>query len=117
MGFVSCHITSLVIYNLKAHTHTHMNMHTNDLQRINFKKPGTPAFGRHASYLESFVNYPRKQNYFTTNHFHTEISNNEFFPNMNCHVYNSNVTGFGRIQLPCTQQQNTILPSHNSYAH
>ena len=100
--------TTSYLYPKGGHTHAHMNMHTDDLQRINFKKPDTPAFGQHTSYLKSFVNYPRKQNYFTTNHFYTEISNNEFFPNMNCHVYNSNcnVTGFGKIQLPYTQQQN-----------
>ena len=45
MGFISCHITSLVIYRLghacaRMHTHTHTHMHANVLHRVNFKKPG-----------------------------------------------------------------------------
>ena len=38
MGFISRHITPLVINSLRAVTHT--NTHTDDPQRINFKKPG-----------------------------------------------------------------------------
>ena len=62
MGFISHHITPLVIYSIgdvhtdtdtdadtrtqthtqtHRHTHIHMNMHTDDPHSINFKKSGT----------------------------------------------------------------------------
>ena len=40
MKSISCHITPLVINSLGgSHTHIHVNTHTDDLHRINFKKP------------------------------------------------------------------------------
>ena len=52
MRFISHHVMPLVITSLGSrnthtHTHTHTNSHTNDLHRINFKKPGRcwPAAG------------------------------------------------------------------------
>ena len=41
MGFISHHITPLVINSFgNGHTHTHTHAHTDDPHRINFKKPG-----------------------------------------------------------------------------
>ena len=40
MGFISYHITPLVIYSLGVDTHMHTNRHTNDPHRTTFKKPG-----------------------------------------------------------------------------
>ena len=44
MGFISLHITPLVINSLgRGHTHTYT--HTEDPHRINFKKPGALVAG------------------------------------------------------------------------
>ena len=40
MESISHHITPLVINSLRVDTHTDANTHTDDLHRINFKKPG-----------------------------------------------------------------------------
>ena len=41
MGFISRHITPLVINSLVGrHTHANTHTHTDDPHRINFKKPG-----------------------------------------------------------------------------
>ena len=70
-----------------------------------FKKPGAPAFGRHTSGLEVLLTTQEGKTILLQMCFYTEIYNNEFFANMKCHVYGSYVTGFGKIQLPRTQQQ------------
>ena len=52
MGWISCHITPLVINSLRGtythtHTHTHTRAHTNFLDKGNLKKPDMhwPAAG------------------------------------------------------------------------
>ena len=65
MGSISRHITPLVINSLggrhthaNTHTHTHTHMHTDNLYRINFKKPGTrwPRAGAYLIYKVHFLN-------------------------------------------------------------
>ena len=41
MGFISCHITPLVIYSLGGgHARTHTNTYADDLNRIGWHEPG-----------------------------------------------------------------------------
>ena len=55
MRSISCRIMPLVINSL-GRGHTHTNMHTDDPHRINFKKPGALACGRHVPGLKSLMN-------------------------------------------------------------
>ena len=55
MRSISRHIMPLVINSLGGghiRTYTHINMHTDDLHRINFKKPGELACGQRAPGLK-----------------------------------------------------------------
>ena len=60
MGSISRHITPLVINSLgRRHTHTHTNTHTDDLHRINSKKPGVcrPVAGECLVKKDTFCTY------------------------------------------------------------
>ena len=59
MGLISCHITPLVINSLGGrHTRIHTYRHPH---RHNFKKPGVPACGWHASGLKRQNAMQRRQ--------------------------------------------------------
>ena len=53
----------------------------------NFKKSGALAFGRHACGLEVLLTTQESKTILPQTYCHTEISNNEFFPSMKCHMY------------------------------